>query len=66
MATQIARWGLGGDTLTMDDATIIKAAQSVLAPGLSVSSERLSINGVDFDPLTPTRGYDHTDSVIFR
>lgn len=66
MATQIARWGLGGDTLTMDDATIIKAAQSVLAPGLSVSSERLSINGVDFDPLAPTRGYDHMDSVIFR
>ncbi|MDN6246000.1 ABC transporter substrate-binding protein [Corynebacterium casei] len=66
MATQIARWGLGGDTLTMDDATIIKAAQSVLAPGLSVSGERLSINGVDFDPLAPTRGYDHMDSVIFR
>lgn len=66
MATQIARWGLGGDTLTMDDATIIKAAQSVLAPGLSVSGERLSINGVDFDPLAPTRGYDHMDSVFFR
>lgn len=66
MATQIARWGLGGDTLMMEDSSIIKAAQSVLAPGLSVSPEHLSINGVDFDPLAPTRGYDHMDSVIFR
>ncbi|WP_225868424.1 ABC transporter substrate-binding protein [Corynebacterium casei] len=66
MATQIARWGLGGDTLTMDDSTIIAAAESVLVPGLEVTGEHLSINGVDFDPLAPTRGYDHMDSVIFR
>ena len=66
MATQSARWGLGGDTLTMDDSTIIAAAQSVLVPGLEVTGEHLSINGVDFDPLAPTRGYGHMDSVIFR
>ena len=66
MATQIARWGLGGDTLTMDDSTIIAAAESVLVPGLEVKGKHLSINGVDFDPLAPTRGYDHMDSVIFR
>ncbi|NWO16036.1 MAG: hypothetical protein HLX46_04150 [Corynebacterium sp.] len=50
----------------MDDSTIIAAAQSVLVPGLEVTGEHLSINGVDFDPLAPTRGYDHMDSVIFR
>lgn len=66
MATQMARWGLGGDTLTMDDSSIIAAARSVLVPGLALSGEHLSINGVDFDPFAPTRGYDHMDSVIFR
>lgn len=66
MATQIARWGLGGDTLMMEDSSIIKASESVLVPGLSVTGGNLNINGVDFDPLAPTRGYDHTDSVIFR
>lgn len=66
MAAQIARWGLGGDTLTMDDDRIIEAAQSVLVPGLSVTDGALEINGAEFDPLAPTVGYDHTDTVIFR
>lgn len=66
MAAQIARWGLGGDTLTMDDDRIIEAAQSVLVPGLSVTDGALEINGAEFDPLAPTAGYDHTDTVIFR
>ena len=51
MATQIARWGLGGDTLMMEDSSIIKASESVLVPGLSVTGGNLNINGVDFDPL---------------
>lgn len=66
MATQIARWGLGGDVLTMDDSTIINAAQSVLTPGLSVTGEHLNIISADFAPVTPTSGYEHMDSVIFR
>lgn len=57
MAAQLARWDLGGETLIMDDETIINAATSVLPADADTSTETVSINGTPFDPTRPTRAY---------
>lgn len=58
MATQIARWGLGGQALVMDDATLIHEAHDVLPADLDRSAEPVEINGRLFDPAHPTAGYE--------
>ena len=57
MATQIARWKLGGKTLTMEDIVIMRAAEDVLADGIPHKVTTLQINGKKFDPNIPTMGY---------
>ncbi len=57
MTTQIARWGLGGDALTMDDATLIDASYSVLPDDVPRTGTPVMINGLRFDPAHPTAGY---------
>lgn len=57
MATQLARWDLGGTALTMDDETLIREAQAVLPPDADESTEPVHINGAPFDPQRPTAGY---------
>lgn len=63
MATQIARWDLGGNAITMDDAALIRLADSVLpatppaAGPQPLRSDRIVVNGREFDPNLPTLGY---------
>lgn len=57
MATQLARWGLGGGVLTMDDATLIAAADSVLPSDVPRQGAAARINDHLFDPAQPTAGY---------
>ena len=57
MATQIARWKLGGDALIMDDPTLIKFADSVLPADIGHGSESITVNGREFNPNIPTIGY---------
>ncbi len=57
MATQLARWGLGGGVLTMDDATLIDAADSVLPSDVPRQGAAARINDHLFDPAQPTAGY---------
>lgn len=57
MATQLARWNLGGDALTMDDATIIDATDAVLPADVSRRGAPARINDHLFDPTRPTAGY---------
>lgn len=58
MATQLARWNLGGDTLTMDDPTLIHLADSVLPDDVPRGGDPVTINGRVFDAHTPTAGYE--------
>ena len=58
MATQIARWNLGGQRLVMDDPTLIRLADSVLPESSTRSGTSLSINGRVFDPNLPTHNYE--------
>lgn len=58
MATQIARWGLGGQALVMDDATLIREARDILPPDVHRAAEPVRINGQLFDPAHPTAGYE--------
>lgn len=57
MTTQIARWGLGGEALDMDDATIIAASHAVLPADVDRTGTPVLINGHRFDPARPTAGY---------
>lgn len=58
MATQLARWNLGGDALTMDDPTLIHLADSVLPDDVPRGGDPVTINGRVFDAHTPTAGYE--------
>ena len=58
MATQLARWNLGGDALTMDDPTLIHLADSVLPDDGPRGGDPVTINGRVFDAHTPTAGYE--------
>lgn len=57
MATQIARWNLGGTALTMDDPTLIRATDAVLPDDVSVNGVPTTVNGRAFDPNIPTFNY---------
>lgn len=57
MATQLARWNLGGDSLRLDNKVLHDAAQSVLPREADMSMSPLHINGKVFDPANPTAGY---------
>lgn len=57
MAAQLARFDLGGDTLTWDDETIIAAARGVLPTDADDAAEPVTINGHLFDPAHPTASY---------
>lgn len=54
MAAQIARFGLGGETLRWEDASIRDAARSVLPTDADTSLAPVTINGRSFDPNRPT------------
>lgn len=66
MAAQIARWGMDGGVLGMDDSRIIAAANSVLPPEVTPTGAPVLVNGREFDPTAPTAGYATTESRIFR
>lgn len=57
MATQMARWGLGGEGVLFDDHSIRTAAERVLPAEAGRSEATLMINGQEFDPRHPTAGY---------
>ncbi|WJZ03209.1 ABC transporter substrate-binding protein [Corynebacterium freiburgense] len=57
MATQIARWKLGGTSIVMEDSTLIRLADSVLPEGIAAGGETATINGKEFNPNIPTAGY---------
>lgn len=54
MSAQIARFDLGGNTLTWDDTSIRNAANDVLPRDADRSLKPVSINGRIFDPNRPT------------
>lgn len=57
MATQLARWGLGGNAMQMDDGGLLEVTKSVLPREADLNTDSVVINGRTFDPLRPTAGY---------
>ncbi|SQG63679.1 nitrate transport protein [Corynebacterium renale] len=57
MATQIARFGLGGEGLPFEDAAITGVAKQVLIDGADLSTRPITVNGAAFDPAAPTATY---------
>ncbi|APT89412.1 nitrate ABC transporter substrate-binding protein [Corynebacterium frankenforstense DSM 45800] len=57
MATQIARFGLGGGALELDDAAVAAVTDSVLPADGDRDLTPVEINGTRFDPARPTAAY---------
>lgn len=64
MATQLARWNLGGHSLRLDDTLLHDATRSVLPREADMNMNPLLINGMSFDPTNPTAGYLSRRSTI--
>lgn len=58
MSAQIARWGLGGDAIRLDNPESIRAAATAVLPAdLDTPAQPVTVNGTIFDPAHPTEGY---------